>query len=520
MRVRRLLPTSIRWRLAIWVAALLLISAGVTFVVVYRDTGRQLRAQIDRNLQNETARLLQLLGPLGHASPHGIAAAAGGYVRAQPYQSTSTLLFVTVPGAGTVSNHPELFGATTADLGETASDQAEENQLARELLIPRLGFSTAHVPDVGHVRLLERTTALAGARVVVAAGQPLAPVEASQHSIAKAFLLAGALTLALALLASYLAGARVSAPLRRLARVAARIDAGDLEPRMVPPPGRRDEVSVLAEAFNHMLDRLSAAFAAQREFVADASHELRTPLTVIAGQLEVLAAQPNPSASEVRRVERLVEAEIGRISRLVDDLLLLAQSQRTDFVRPEQIALPGFVAELWDGLEATAERRFELGPIPDGLLFADPDRLAQALRNLVRNAIDHTSPPTGLVRMEVDEVAPERIRFTVLDDGPGIPAAERERIFERFHRTDSARSRSAGGAGLGLSIVRAVADAHGGSVVAGEAEHAGARFELELQGFQRRRRAPDVTASDVLAHDGRRGGLTRPTAPGSSSAPR
>jgi signal transduction histidine kinase len=233
-----------------------------------------------------------------------------------------------------------------------------------------------------------------------------------------------------------------------------------------------------------MLDRLTEAFERQREFIADASHELRTPLTVIRGQLEVLAAQPHPSEEEVRRVERLAQAEIGRISRLVDDLLLLAQAERRDFLRIEPIELSPFVAELWDGLSLTADRRFELGPVPEGTLGADPDRLAQALRNLARNAIEHTEDRTGLVRLEVAQLSGGRVRFTVVDDGPGIPASERERVFERFHRVDAGRSRKTGGAGLGLAIVRAVAEAHGGEVHARDREDAGGtRIELVMPGF-------------------------------------
>jgi signal transduction histidine kinase len=247
---------------------------------------------------------------------------------------------------------------------------------------------------------------------------------------------------------------------------------------------RGDELRVLAEAFNQMLDRLADAFASQREFVADASHELRTPLTVIRGQLEVLAAQHAPSTEDVRRVEQLVRAEIGRINRLVDDLLLLAQAEQTDFLRLDTIELGGFVAELWDGISLTADRDFELGPVPRGSLRADPDRVAQAVRNLARNAIEHTSPDTGLVRLEVERLAGDRIRFAVIDDGPGIPASERERIFERFHRTDQGRARSAGGAGLGLAIVRAIAESHGGHVRAVDANGSGARVELVLPGFE------------------------------------
>jgi len=131
-----------------------------------------------------------------------------------------------------------------------------------------------------------------------------------------------------------------------------------------------------------------------------------------------------------------------------------------------------------------AERHFELGPVPPGTLTADPDRLAQALRNLVGNAIDHTSGERGLVRLRVETATGGRVRFLVEDDGPGIPVDQRERVFRRFHRTDSARSRAAGGTGLGLAIVRAIADAHGGSVGADSSPEGGARIEIELPRFR------------------------------------
>jgi signal transduction histidine kinase len=231
-----------------------------------------------------------------------------------------------------------------------------------------------------------------------------------------------------------------------------------------------------------MLDRLATAFAAQRDFVADASHELRTPLTVMRGQLELLAAERNPSHEEMLRVERLVQTEISRVSRLVDDLLLLAQSERSDFLRPQPIELGPFITDLWDGLRVTAVRNFELGDVPPVTLLADPDRLTQVLRNLARNAIEHTVEPDGLVALELALVGDDRIRFAVIDDGPGIPPAERERIFERFHRTDSSRSRSAGGTGLGLAIVLAIVEAHRGSVRARTSPQGGAQIEFELPG--------------------------------------
>jgi two-component system OmpR family sensor kinase len=478
-------PASLRWRLTTWVAAVMLISAAVIFVVIYEDTGAELRNQIDRDIASDTSQLSHLLGSLHGQNPSQIGAAAQGYVRAQPYTANSTLLFVLVPGYVTVSNHPEVFAATGPEDGETLQEQARENAFGVELLTPRIGYSTHHVPDVGAMRIHERSVRAGHLVVIAGAGEPLAVVEQAQHGVARAFALAGALTLAIALLASYLAGARVSAPLRRMAGVATRVDAGDLEPRMEITGRQGDEVRVLAEAFNHMLDRLAEAFESQREFVADASHELRTPLTVMRGQLDVLVAQEALSDAEVRRVERLVQAEISRISRLVDDLLILAAAEQTNFLRRQSIELRRFIAELWDGICLTADRRFELGPVPSGTLRADPDRLAQALRNLARNAIEHTTTEQGRVRLEVERVGSEQIRFSVIDNGPGIPVSERQRVFERFHRTDPGRARTAGGTGLGLAIVQAIAEAHGGHVRAVDpGDGGGARVELLLAGFK------------------------------------
>jgi two-component system, OmpR family, sensor kinase len=486
----RLRGGGLRWRLTAWVAVVMLLFAAVIFVAVYRGTGTELRHQIDHELAgdaSEFAHNLELVdraAPGGRASAHALSVAATRYVNDQPFGASSTLLFASVPGADTSTNQPELLGLTAPDNDETAAEQARENRIALGVLHAHEGFSTVPFPDIGDLRLLERRVAVGrspGVRIGV--GEPLQAVHSAQHGITRAFVLAGALALAAALLASYLVGARVSRPLRRMAAIAARVDAGELEPRIHEAGGPGNEVRVLADAFNHMLDRLSAAFAGQRAFVADASHELRTPLTVIRGQLEVLSAQSDPPIAEVRRVERLVQAEVSRITRLVDDLLLLAKSEERQFLHIEPIDLRPFIQDLWDGMSLTADRRFEISEIPVGTLRADPDRLAQALRNLARNAIEHTTAPDGLVRLNVTPIERDRLRFVVADDGPGIAPDQRELIFDRFHRTDTARDRASGGAGLGLAIVRAIAHAHAGRVSADERPGGGARIALELPGF-------------------------------------
>ncbi len=509
------IPTSLslRWRLALWVALVVVTSSGITFFAVYRGTGTQLRRQIDGEIEGDAGELAHALSASGASTAHGTLAFARGYMRGQPFNASSTVLFVKVPGAGTATNTPELFGNPAPDDGESVAVQERENRLSRRLLAAHDGFSTLNLPDIGDMRLLERRVRIPGAggraglAVNVGVGEPLASVARAQHGVAKAFILASFLALAGALLASLLIGSRFSRPLRRMAAVAAQVDGGDRSEigqhtRIHDVERESREVQVLAYAFNHMLDRLANAFARQREFVADASHELRTPLTVIRGQLEVLAAQRNPSGEEVRRVERLAQAEIARITRLVDDLLLLAKAEQTQFLRVQAIELESFVGELWDGASLLASRRFELGAIPAGTLIADPDRLAQALRNLIGNAIEHTEAEHGLVRLRVERIAAaarggpgpapaerpggqggEAVRFVVEDDGPGISPEQRERVFDRLHRTDAARDRASGGTGLGLAIVRAIAEAHGGRVSASESDVGGARIELELPRF-------------------------------------
>jgi two-component system OmpR family sensor kinase len=474
--------SSVRWRLVAWVTGVLVLASAAIFFVIYEQATSQLRSQIDADVTEDVMQLSQAAGSQPPKSPQALLASIARYVKAQPFTGTSTLLFAVVPGYGTVSNHPELFGAARPDDGETWAEQEQENREGHALLVGSPGLRTRIVPDVGAARVEERVKRFGKLTAKIGAGEPLTIVTRAQHSIARSFLLAGALALVLALIASYLAGASVSLPLRRMAKVATRVDGGDLQPRMEIPASSSAEIRVLAESFNHMLDRVAQAFSTQKDFIADASHELRTPLTVIAGQLEVLAAQPNPEPEEIQRVQRLVAAEIARTSRLVDDMLLLSRSERSDFLVRQQVELPRFLADLWAGVSIGVERRFELAEVPPVVLEADPDRLAQALRNLIGNAIEHTGPHDGLVRLEVNLLPAGWVRFSVLDNGPGIDPAQRDQVFERFHRTDKSRTRATGGAGLGLAIVQAIAEAHGGRVRAGEAPSGGAKLELELPG--------------------------------------
>jgi two-component system OmpR family sensor kinase len=307
---------------------------------------------------------------------------------------------------------------------------------------------------------------------------PLSPVEEAQAAVERTFAIAGAATLAAALLAGYLLAARTAAPLRRMASTAAAVDAGELGPR-IGPQAAAVEVRTLAEAFDHMLDRLDAAFSRQRQFVSDASHELRTPLTAIRGQLEVLAAQSRPSPAEVRRVEGVVLTEMRRIERLVDDLLTLARLDEGAPLERRLIPLAPYLRRL---AREPSLGGVAVGSAPAGALRADPDRLTQVIRNLLANARRHAGPPG---RVEVSAAARGgRLTIRVDDDGPGIPPGERERVFDRFHRSEPARDRHSGGSGLGLAIARSIVELHGGRIWVEDSPLGGARVAFELGGFQ------------------------------------
>lgn len=472
---------SLRWRLTALIGGVVVLAVGATFIAIYRGTGTQLRQQIDRELSAAADTFARTGVPDGNPTPKQVERSGRRFISGQRFHASSQLLIVSLPNGTHVSNEPELL-ALRPEAGDSAEDVAKDKAEARALLGTQLGYANVPLADIGTLRLYRQHVTRSGQEVaVVRVGQPLAPVDRAQREVARTFLVAGSATLLIGLLAGYLVATRTSGPLRRMARIAARVEGGDLSPRMAQQ-GPRDEVRALADSFDSMLDRLADAFARQRAFASDASHELRTPLTVIRGQLEVLARQPNPAVEDVRRVEGLVRTEILRMERLVDDLLVLARAEEQEFLRPRTIDLPSFASELLEGVRTIADRRFELGPIPDGSIEADPDRLVQALRNLLRNAVDYTQEG-GLVRL-VGSASGDRVTLAVEDDGPGIPMEHRERVFDRFHRTDSARTRAHGGAGLGLAIARAVVEAHGGTILAGESPEGGARVAIELPGFR------------------------------------
>jgi len=260
-------------------------------------------------------------------------------------------------------------------------------------------------------------------------------------------------------------------PVRLVTETAAAISTSELT-RRIEVEGR-DEISRLAATFNEMLDRLEEAFRVQRQFVDDAGHELRTPITIIRGHLEVADADPE----ERQKTTALVMDELDRMSRIVNDLLLLAKARQPDFLDLDTVDLRTLTKDLHAKATALGPREWRLEDVGRGLVVADRQRLTQALMQLAQNATEHTSPGAEIALGSA--VANGWATLWVRDSGTGIPLEDHDRIFQRFARTGGGRRGSAG-AGLGLAIVRAIAEAHHGRVELQSRPGVGATFAVVI----------------------------------------
>jgi two-component system OmpR family sensor kinase len=283
------------------------------------------------------------------------------------------------------------------------------------------------------------------------------------------------------------------APLSRIEATAAAIAGGDLS-RRIDHPSRGTEVGRLADALDTMLGRIEAAYRARaegearalesedrmRQFVADASHELRTPLTSVRGLAEFgLQQGDTASPHELRRLMTLIRHEASRMGRLVDDLLMLA---RLDTDRPldrRHVDLASIAAQAVQAARVVnPDRPITLLADDPVIVYADTERLRQIIDNLIANAAQHTPPRSPVI---VSVTGTSGIgEIIVADNGPGMTAGQAAHVFERFYRTDDARTRARGGTGLGLSIAASLAAAHGGDITVDTRPGEGAAFHVRL----------------------------------------
>jgi signal transduction histidine kinase len=308
----------------------------------------------------------------------------------------------------------------------------------------------------------------------VVTGQSTRFPESNLSGVVGFLIISGVPTLIAALIGSWLVAGRALKPLKDVGEAADAIGRTRDFGRRLPGRRSRDEVALLSTSFNRMLDQLQDAFDSQRRFVADASHELRTPLTTIQGNAGLLARGPAVS-DEVRQAAAAdIAAETARMTRLVDRMLTLAQADAGTKLVLASIELSAIVNEVCRQARTVhIDRELECKAV-EATIVGDEDAIRQLLWILLDNALRHSRS-----RVSVELwIEGEWVRLGVADDGPGIPADERERVFERFYRSD--RSRTGHGAGLGLSIARWIVEQHRGRILAGESAGGGAAMYVDI----------------------------------------
>ncbi|MFQ4137131.1 sensor histidine kinase [Nodosilinea sp. PGN35] len=278
--------------------------------------------------------------------------------------------------------------------------------------------------------------------------------------------------LAIASALAWFAAGKVLAPLRLLSQTARSITESNLTER-IPLDGSAGDIAELTRTFNDMLDRIEATFNSQRQLLNDVGHELRTPITIIRGHLELMGTTPQ----EQQETLDIVIDELDRMSRFIDELMLLAKAERPDFLFPEPIDLTGFTEELYAKITALGDRRWQLEAVGDGQLVGDRQRLTEAIVNLAQNATQHTR--IGDTIALGSRRHRHQVHLWVRDTGEGIDPADQTRIFQRFVRGKSRYTRS-DGSGLGLAIVQAIVQAHGGTIQLVSQPDQGATFTLVL----------------------------------------
>jgi signal transduction histidine kinase len=316
-----------------------------------------------------------------------------------------------------------------------------------------------------------------GQDVTVLVGRALDGADEATWALVMALAVVVPLVLLVVGLVAWTLVGRALAPVAAMTTAAQAITDTDLD-RRLPDAGSADELGQLGRTLNAMLDRLAEGRDRLSAFVADAAHELRSPLTALRQHAEVAAEHPD--ATDTAELAVVVRGEGLRLQALVDDLLLLARAdQGRAGPAARAVDLDDVVAAVLARRPPQPNRSIDTSAVSGGQVHGDPSALDRLVANLVDNAVRHAAARVAVAVREDDGGT---VTLVVEDDGPGVPLADRDRIFERFVRLDEARSRDAGGSGLGLAIVRAVARDHGATVTVGEGRDGGARFEVVYPG--------------------------------------
>jgi len=456
MRIR---PPSVRARLTLWYAGALTVIVCIFAVGILLFVKERLYAALDTQLDREIATI-------------------GRVYREEPDELKD------------LASH---WGVTLFRIDEGGSIRYQTEAWEREGLARALQTgatpspSTWEAPDGRHYRIQQ----VSGSSYRVAAAIEETSLRDTLWTIAAVLAMGIPFAIGLAIAGGYLLAGRVLAPVGAMADKAREITAESLAERL-PVDNAEDEFGRLATVFNDTLSRLQGAFERLRRFTADASHELRTPLTAMRSVGEVALRNPL-DASEYRDVIGSMLEEVDRLTRLVESLLTLTRADSGKIqLTPENFDLKALAGNVIDQLRVLAdEKQQDLTLRAPIAIHATGDSalLRQALTNLIHNAIKYT-PHGGAISVELKAANSGQAIIEVRDSGPGIPAAHRDRIFDRFYRVDASRSREEGGVGLGLAIARWAIEANGGRIRLASDRGSGSVFQALLP------RADNISGQD------------------------
>jgi heavy metal sensor kinase len=477
MRLRIRLPRlnwPLRARLTLWYISLLACLLALFDMALYSTLSLNLRREIDQNI---TARASEVSSAITEVL----------VARSDPrtYLLQGRIVLPTID----VFASPGIYVQVLSANGQIVAKSGNLGEQRLPFLLEDFAAMTQGAADAlktvsaggADVRLVSAPIMLEDNLIgVVQVGRSLSEMQRTLRALLYLLLGGTVLGLLVAMGVGGFLAKRALAPVDAATRAAQSIvDAQGLSQRLDyhDPP---DEIGRLILTFNRMLERIELLFRLQQRFTADVSHELRTPLTTIRGYLDLVArAELDGDLAERAQVLRIAQEEVERMSRLVADLLLLAQADAGVKLDKISVELDTLLLDVYRQEKPLAGGvRFHLGAEDQAVVMGDPDRLKQLLLNLVDNALKYTLPggqvTLGLSREE------GWAAVTVMDTGPGIPAEDLPRLFDRFYRVDKSRARPQGGTGLGLSIARWIAEAHGGSIAVQSEVGKGSVFTVRL----------------------------------------
>jgi heavy metal sensor kinase len=441
---------SLRWKLLAWYALVMCGLAGAFGAILDASVRRAMEREIDVRLRAQADALARVITPLG----------TGKY---QVELTSQQVAYFREEGAG--ASHYAIWTEAGRAIDESHPEQA----------IPPPRAERAR--DRGPYREWSRR---GPGDVWVLVGEDVSRQRNQLRSLRALAVGAGAAGLALMLAGGWFLTGRALAPINRISRAAAAVSASNLSER-IDVSRMESELANLAAAINSAFDRLQRAFEQQTRFTADASHELRTPLSIVLSQADLALKQPR-TADEYRQTLEAVRRAGERMRGVVEGLLTLARADGGEIrMKQDRFDLDAVVDEtcrllqpLAASKEVVVSQRLTTAPV-----CGDRDRLGEAVANILSNAIRYNAPG-GRVDVTLDGTASE-VHLQIADTGGGIPADQRDLIFDRFYRVDQARSRTVDGSGLGLAITKWIIDAHGGTITCQAREPVGTVFDVTLK---------------------------------------